>query len=373
MRYIRASFVHLVRRLAMTQGGNTARRLVFVGSHLEPCLIQEEFPIPKLKSGEILGKFRMATICGSDLHTISGRRKEAVPSILGHEGIIEVIDHTCPTGAKLKKGDRLTFHVVNCCGGCERCKDGLQQKCLSLFKYGHAPMTSDSQLNGCYASHIILHSGTHVSKIPDHVQDRIASPVNCALATMVNAVSGLDGRNPHRETSAVIQGCGLLGIYGCALLHEAGFNKVFCSDINPERLAMVSKFGGIPLVAGQQDPSSPKDNSVDAVIEVCGIRSVIPEGIKLLRPGGVYVLVGMVHPDSKMDVTAEQIIRKCITIKGIHNYGPQHLDDAVAFLSRTCSKYPYEELISPPYKLADFFTALQVSQKQTYYRVCVEP
>ena len=63
----------------MTQGGDTARRLVFVSSHLEPCLIQEEFPIPKLKSGEILGKFRMATICGSDLHTISGRRKEAVP------------------------------------------------------------------------------------------------------------------------------------------------------------------------------------------------------------------------------------------------------------------------------------------------------
>ena len=55
-------------------------------------------------------------------------------SILGHEGIIEVIDHARPTGAKLKKGDRLTFHVVNCCGECERCKDGLQQKCISLFK-----------------------------------------------------------------------------------------------------------------------------------------------------------------------------------------------------------------------------------------------
>ena len=55
-------------------------------------------------------------------------------------------------------------------------------------------------------------------------------------------------------------------------------------------------------------------------VQVCGIRSVIPEGIKLLRPGGVYVLVGMVHPDSKMDVTAEQIIRKCITIKGLPRF-----------------------------------------------------
>ena len=63
----------------MSEGSNTARRLVFLGSHVDPCLIQEEVSLPKLKSGEILGKFRMATICGSDLHTISGRRKEAVP------------------------------------------------------------------------------------------------------------------------------------------------------------------------------------------------------------------------------------------------------------------------------------------------------
>lgn len=55
-------------------------------------------------------------------------------SILGHEGIIEVIDHMRPKDDGLKKGNRLTFHVVNCCGKCERCKDGLQQKCVSLFK-----------------------------------------------------------------------------------------------------------------------------------------------------------------------------------------------------------------------------------------------
>ena len=38
--------------------------------------------------------------------------------------------------------------------------------------------------------------------------------------------------------------------------------------------------------------------------------------MKFLRPGGVYVFVGMVHPDSKLDVTGEQIIRKCITVRG---------------------------------------------------------
>ena len=63
----------------MSGDSNTARRVVFLGSHVDPCLIQEEVPIPELKSGELLGKLLMATICGSDLHTISGRRKEATP------------------------------------------------------------------------------------------------------------------------------------------------------------------------------------------------------------------------------------------------------------------------------------------------------
>lgn len=43
--------------------------------------------------------------------------------------------------------------------------------------------------NGCYASHILLRKGTHVAKLPDNVPSRIAAPLNCALATMVNAVS----------------------------------------------------------------------------------------------------------------------------------------------------------------------------------------
>lgn len=43
---------------------------------------------------------------------------------------------------------------------------------------------------------------------------------------------------------------------------------------------------------------------------------MIPDGIRLLRTGGLYMLAGMVHPNSNLDITGEQIIRKCVTIKG---------------------------------------------------------
>ena len=40
------------------------------------------------------------------------------------------------------------------------------------------------------------------------------------------------------------------------------------------------------------------------------------EGMRVVKPGGSYTLVGMVHPNSELDITAEQIIRKCLTIRG---------------------------------------------------------
>ena len=44
-----------------------------------------EYPLPKVEPGCMLVKITCCTICGSDLHTIAGRRQEPAPLILGHE------------------------------------------------------------------------------------------------------------------------------------------------------------------------------------------------------------------------------------------------------------------------------------------------
>ena len=56
-----------------------AKRLVFMGPDKQPFYILENVSIPSLQSGQILAKIRLATICGSDLHTITGKRREATP------------------------------------------------------------------------------------------------------------------------------------------------------------------------------------------------------------------------------------------------------------------------------------------------------
>ena len=65
--------------LSTTAMASTVARCVFLGPHKELSLLYEECPMPQISDGEILAKIRLATICGSDLHTLAGTRREATP------------------------------------------------------------------------------------------------------------------------------------------------------------------------------------------------------------------------------------------------------------------------------------------------------
>ena len=69
----------------------------------------------------------------------------------------------------------------------------------------------------------------------------------------------------------------------------------------------------------------------------------------------------------------EQIIRKHLTVIGIHNYGPTHLDQAIDFLEQTHSRYPYQELVSPPLDLANLAEAVELANTGRWHRVSVQP
>jgi threonine dehydrogenase-like Zn-dependent dehydrogenase len=110
------------------------------------------------------------------------------------------------------------------------------------------------------------------------------------------------------------------------------------------------------------------------VIEVCGSSDVVDDGIRLLKPGGIYLFVGMVHPKTAFKITGEQIIRKCLTIKGIHNYEAKHLEKAVEFLSKTLNKYPFQKLVSPyNFQLEEINDAFDQAKTREFQRICIKP
>jgi D-arabinose 1-dehydrogenase-like Zn-dependent alcohol dehydrogenase len=174
--------------------------------------------------------------------------------VLGHEACIEVVDHRRSSGghdSALAVGDRLTFTLVDNCGQCEPCLNDLSQKCAHLFKYGHASIQNGTGFNGCYASHIVIRKGTKVIRIPDEISDDVAATVNCALATMVNCVEQIPSHVRETARRVLVQGDGMLGLYGCVLLRELGVEQVFCSGNKEVRSDLIKKFGAIPISDGK--------------------------------------------------------------------------------------------------------------------------
>lgn len=110
-----------------------ATRVVYEVKNGNPISYMEKIKIPSLNRGEVLGKVLAATVCGSDLHTLRGSRQEAHPSVLGHEGVIEIVENN-RSECDLIPGDRATFHIADCCKHCSLCTSGVEQKCKTLFK-----------------------------------------------------------------------------------------------------------------------------------------------------------------------------------------------------------------------------------------------
>ena len=330
-----------------------------------------------------LVRVTLATICGSDLHTVSGRRGADTPCVLGHEIVGTIAAPTnlrSATGEKLREGDRVTWSLTTSCGTCYYCADrNLPQKCESMFKYGHARSEGDSALSGGFATHILLRPGTAIYRLPDAVTDREAVPVNCALATVVNGLATI-GTQPGE--TAVIHGSGMLGIYTACYLRENGYNRIAVVDINEKRLQTAKRFGATHTFNPDKTSIADIDTALkeltdgrgaDLGVEVSGATSGLPILIRCLAIGGRCLTLGYVYPNAHISVDAHQLVSKCITLRGVHNYHHTALGNSLGFVEENRTRYPFGELIGKTYPLAEVNTAFTDAVRQEALRIAIAP
>jgi alcohol dehydrogenase len=366
--------------------GNQCRAAVFseVGKEMEVC----KFPLPaKVEKGGGLCRVLLSTICGSDIHTTTGRRVEPTPLILGHEIVGEVVRlgdglDRDGFGDSLSVGDRVSWTIMAACGSCFYCTRDLPQKCTSLKKYGHTNHDNpelNSGLLGGYADYVYILPGTTVFKVPRDLPDQVAAPANCALSTAVNAVETIGVRT---DDVVVIQGAGLLGLNTCALCAEAGTKAIMVVDVLGRRLEMARRFGATLTFNSADAPvselqklvrSRSEGRGADVVFEMSGASEVTSYAADLMRIGGRYLIAGLVAPGSSLQIDGNQVTRKYITIKGIHNYKPAHLGKALRFLEQTQDKFPFDELVGATFHLDQINSAFRAAAGGNYVRVGVRP
>lgn len=327
--------------------------------------------IPALKKGELLVKNLYTTICGSDLHTYCGLRQEKVPTVLGHEIVGEVLafsaDHNQKDhlGNVLNVGDRVTWTIFSSDPDSLLAKQGMPQKGEGLFKYGHAQVTADDALHGGLSSHCILKPGTAVLKVSTAVPLPVAALINCAIATVAGA---LRMAGVVKDKKILITGSGLLGITCAAMCRAEGASYIHLADINAERLSYAQDFGADETHL-LSDPSISLPEDIDVAFDMSGSADAMENSLAQLAIGGTAVWIGAVFHTRKVAIDAEQVIRRLITIKGLHNYNLADFVAAVAFINENHQVFPFEKVVAQEFDLLAADEAFQYAVAHKPLRV----
>ncbi|MFO0809902.1 MAG: zinc-binding dehydrogenase [Gemmataceae bacterium] len=353
------------------------RAMVFdgPGKPLRPV----EVPLPTPGPGEVLVRVEMCTLCGSDLHTYFGRRSGPTPVVLGHEiiGQIERLpEQDIPlsyTKERLSLGDRVIWSIATSCSNCFFCRHDLPQKCERGSKYGHTAFAV-SELSGGLATHCLLRAGTTICRVPERMPAGVACPAGCATATVAATFARL---GPSQDESMLIFGAGMLGLTASAYAKASWSGAVLVIDPDEGRRRRARLFGAnraeLPenLDVSARDIAGP--HGFDCVIDMSGAEPALKAGLTHVRTGGRIAWVGSVFPGPPVPVSAESLVRKELSLFGVHNYRPADLVSALSTLALNQLTYPFADLVSATFPLDRADDAFHVAATGEHVRVAVLP
>lgn len=322
----------------------------------------ETHRLPPRSRGEVDVTVSLAAVCGSDLHSVGGRRPTDPGTGLGHEAVGWVRDADGDAvdarGAPLRRGDRVVFGMIVSCGTCDRCLDDLSMKCRTLLKYGHARVDDAPFAVGMMADTIRLVPGVTVLRAPD-VPDELLVSASCAVPTAAAIVRELDAPAPRRVG---IVGAGAVGTYVAEMLADRDI-EVLLLDSDPAR-----RVGdGAAVVAVDALP-----DDLDATIEASGSAAGTLVAIRACAVGGTVVLAGTVSRGTALlELDPADVVLRRLRIVGVHNYRPADLVAGVDWLARRGDRAP--AVLGRTFPLDDVERALAAASRHEALRIGVRP
>ncbi|KQP54032.1 alcohol dehydrogenase catalytic domain-containing protein [Agreia sp. Leaf283] len=354
---------------------------------LQPGQKHEAIAVPSvlLAPGDALVEVELATICGSDVHTTLGHRAAPAPLVLGHEQVGRIValgdGAVTSTGRQLTLGQRVVWSLTVGCGQCALCRRGLPQKCETVKKYGHERLEPGWELSGGFASHVQVRSGTAIVPVSEDLPATVLAPVSCGTATAAAALEAAEALSPLDGAVVLVFGAGLIGLTVSAMAADRGA-CVIVVDPAKRRRALAARFGAALVADPGAEPGHP--DSLEAALDRSGDRPLVAldasgsppavaSAIDSVGIGGVVVLVGSVSPSAPVSLDPESIVRRLVSIRGVHNYAPRHLEAAARFIETRSASYPFDELVGATVALADLDDGLEAAAGGRAVRIGVAP
>ena len=301
------------------------------GKPLEPI----ERALPEPAGTEVLLRLKYCGVCHSDVHIRDGyfdlgggnrllmtERGITLPATLGHEPFGTVIAAGPDAGNVSLGGDRLVYPWTGC-GGCARCREGLDNYCV-------APRMLGIQRSGGYADHLLVPHSRYLIDV-GAIDPAWAATLSCSGLSTFSAVAKLKPIPPDEWVA--VMGAGGLGLSAIAMLRASGHERIVAVDIDPRKLAAAEESGAAAAIDGG-DGDAPKKlrrlagGSLYGAVDFVGARETAELALGALRKGGRLILVGLYG--GMIPLSVGSTILRALTIQGSHVGSVAELKEVVA-------------------------------------------
>jgi S-(hydroxymethyl)glutathione dehydrogenase/alcohol dehydrogenase len=263
-----------------------------------------------LKSDDVLVRIRATSLCHTDLEVIEGQLVMPTPIVLGHEaaGTIEKIGESVHG---LAPGDPVVISWNPHCGHCFYCEQDQPILCETFIMHGPRALQFDGEkrlsLDGrplhqlmyiaSFAEYCIVPAQSAV-KVPPEIPFDRACLIGCGVMTGFGAATRI--AKVAFGTSALVIGCGAVGLSAIQGAHLSGAERVIAVDLDDRKLALARSLGASDTLNAARDDliagirALTGGRGADYVFEAAGNERAFRLSAEAVRPGGQIVWLGKV-------------------------------------------------------------------------------
>ena len=290
-----------------------------------------DVPAPSIaRDDDVLLRTKLVGICGSDLHYFSltrvGDLDLSYPVRLGHE-CAAVVESVGKAVTGLKRGDIVSVEPAVSCGTCDQCLSGRPHTCRHLAFIG-----SPGQLDGALAELLVM-PARNCHPLPAGLTPAlgvVAEPLSIGLWAIA-----LAGR-VEGKTVAIL-GAGPIGLSVLLGSRIKGARSIYVTEKVKARLAAAEEAGADwTWNPARADVAAEilrlESLGVDVAFECCGKQAAIDQAVRILKPGGTLVVVG-IPAEERISFDSAKLRRKEIRVQSVRRQNGC-LEKALELLAR---------------------------------------
>jgi alcohol dehydrogenase len=243
-------------------------------------------------SEDVVVRVETTTVCGTDLHILSGDVPEVAPgTVLGHEAVGEVVEVGRDVRT-VRPGDRVLVSCITACGRCGYCREGSYGQCR-----GGGGWILGHRIDGTQAEYVRVPFADHsLHLLPGGIDSQDAVLFADIYPTGYE-VGVLNGQVRPGDTVVVV-GAGPVGLAAIATARLYSPDRVVAVDLSPERLESAGRFGAdARVLAGDRPEALVEDLTdglgADVTIEAVGVPETFEMCTRMVRPGGHVANIGV--------------------------------------------------------------------------------